>query len=399
MNLANTTPDARVDAFEIGFEGVSIGNGHLLDGLESHLAHIGTISTPRRERQEGHVQLTFDLESESTGEPAGPLRLNLHLRKSGTDIVFSNRCSIVGNGLPLMRGELGSDNCGGLSFDGKANVLGTMHHGPSLTLQQLPLLCQAVQYAHDAIDAAFPGWSPSALWIKGAEACRDLPIADSIAATRIAQHTTLCGTVMRKWDEYRRVGDEDDRGILTLRFLSHHVGPVDKLYPKSIDQARAETSCANRDDTRVLMGAMRGDFTTASIRELLLHFLTLANPRLDRLERHFRAALESEVSVSSLLIGLKALIDRASGQRKGKGPASPEGQELAVRAIDSFLATGMFDARSSKARHAIRRELDGMCGPDGPLERHPNWAIYFLKPQFARACAAIRQPAFNWRTI
>ncbi|MES3098949.1 hypothetical protein [Sphingomonas faeni] len=55
----------------------------------------------------------------------------------------------------------------------------------------------------------------------------------------------------------------------------------------------------------------------------------------------------------------------------------------------------MFDARGIDSNHAIRRELDAMRGPDGPLDKHDRRAIYYLKPTFARACAVMRSQVVN----
>ncbi len=396
MKIKKNTPDARIDRFVAAWTGRVRGAGHLTQlEVEALLKPVGEISTPKSRQRPGYVQVTLDLSTEEH-HPAGAMRVDFHMRSEDGDLVFGNRCAISGNGMVMLRGILGPEQCGSLSYDGKANVLGSQHYGPDLTRLQLEALRDAFDFVLDALQAAFGAdWQPGQLWLRVAEACRDSTTQNAIADTRIVQHATLYGTVGRKWDEYERIGGSEDQSVPTLRFIKHASGPEEKVYGKRNYTLRKELVCPDRDSVVELTGVRRGKFCSLSALRLFLHFLTVACPRLDHLEAHVRSALEGETSIMAVLTGLKPLIDRACGDRKAKGPVSPEAQHVANSVVEALLSVGMFDARGIDSNHAIRRELDAMCGPEGPLDKHDRRAIYYLKPRFARACAVMRSSAVN----
>lgn len=396
MKIKTAVPDARIDRFVVAWTGRVRGAGHLTQQeVEGLLRSVGKISTPKSKRGTGYVQVTLDLSTEEH-HPAGAIRLELHTRSEDGDLVFGNRCAISGNGMVMLRGILGPEQCGSLSYDGKANLLGPQHHGPDLTRLQLGTLKDAFDFVLDALSAAFgPDWQPGELWIRVAEACRDTATQNAITDTRVVQHSTLCGTVERRWDEYQRVGGLEAQSVPTLRLITHAYGPEEKVYGKRDNTRRQELACPNRGSVVELTGVKRGKFCSVSACTLFLHFLNVASPRLDRLEAHVRSALESETSIIALLTAIKPLIDRACGDRKTKGPVSPEAQAVANSVVEALLSVGMFDARGIDSNHAIRRELDAMRGPDGPLDKHDRRAIYYLKPRFARACAVMRSQVVN----
>lgn len=390
MKIKPVATSAWIDGYSLGFKGRCSGffdRGE--KSLNEALEKIGGITTPKTKDYDGYEQFTLDLFTDDERE-AGNLRVDLHARREEADLVFSERCTISGNGMTMMRGDLGHTACGGLSFDGKANILGRQHMQLEPLERQLPLLIEAFEFARDALATAFPGWVPEALWLKRAEACRDLPIENAIAAVRIIQHSTLCGATQRRVDEYRRIGDEEVRGIPAIRYIQQAVGPEDKIYAKRDHDLRLEIACRDRTAVTRLTGTERAAFNSDGVRSLYLNFLAAATPRLDRLEEHAREAMGSEISVANLIVALKPLIDRAAGEQKPKGPASNQGQADALRLLDALLSIGMCDAFDTHSRHAIRHDLEALCGEHGPLIRHPSRAIYNLKPKFARACGIIR---------
>lgn len=396
MTIKKGTPDARIDRFVVAWTGRVRGAGHLIQQeVEALLRPVGRISTPKSKRRAGYVQVTLDLSTEEH-HSAGAMRVELHMRSEDGDLVFGDRCAISGNGMVMLRGILGPEQSGPLSYDGKANVLGPQHYGPDLTRLQLRTLREAFEFVLDALRAAFgAGWEPNQLWLRVAEACRDSTTRNAILDTRIVQHATLCGTVERRWDEYERIGGLESQGVPTLRLITRVIGPEEKVYGKRHDTRRQELVCPDRHSVVELTGVRRGKFCSLGALRLFLHFLTVACPRLDRLDAHVRSALESETSITALLIALKPLIDRACGDRKTKGPVSPEAQDVANSIVEALLSVGMFDARGIDSNHAIRRELDAMRGPEGPLDKHDLRAIYYLKPRFARACAVMRSSVVN----
>ncbi len=301
--------------------------------------------------------------------------------------------------MTMMRGVLGHDTCGGLSFDGRPNVLGGHHANVDCIQRQLPVLVEAIEYAAAFLALAFPGWRPRQIWLKEAEACRDLPIDDAIAGVRVIQHATLWGAVRRLTDEYRRMGSEEEGGVPTIRYIQQAIGPEDKIYAKREDVLRLEEVCSRRSAVVYLTGAQREAFDNDGVHALFLNFITQATPRLDRLEQHVREALAGEAAIASLIISLKPLIDRAAGTKKAKGPASHQASGVAARLLDALLSVGVCDVSGTHARHAIRRDLDALCANDGPLLRHQKRAIYYLKPPFARACSVIRSSSSTTASV
>lgn len=399
MKIKPVTTSAWIDGYTLGISGRCkdfFKAGHR--SIKDTLVRIGQITTPRTKTYDGYEQLTLELLTDDN-QAAGALRIELHVRRDGTDLVFSDRCAISGNGMIMMRGALGNAASGALSFDGKANVLGHQHMHLDPIERQVPILAEAFGIAKDALDAAFSGWSPDELWLKRAEACRDLPVENAIAAVRILQHSTLCGASGRLIDNYRRISDEESRGIPTIRYIRHAMGPEEKIYPKRDRVLRLEIACRDRRAVAHLTGTQRAEFSCDGVQALFLNFLTAAIPRLDVLEEHALRAFESEASITATIIRLKPLLDRAAGERKAKGPSSDKAALTANRLLDALLATGMCDAVGIHARHAIRRELDLLCEEGGPLIRHPSRTIYYLKPALARACAAIKLPPPRTPTV
>jgi hypothetical protein len=396
MSTATALPDALADRLVFGFTAVLLGAGRIsARRFAAALSTVGAITTPNSKRSNAYAQVTLHLVSEEDN-PAGDVRIDLHVRADGNDLLLGNRCSIHFNGLTMMRGVLGPAHCGPPSLDGKLNVLGNQHRASDLVRQQLQTLGEALEYVEEALRAAFGArWKPEKLWLKAAEACRDRATGDAISDVRIIQHATMCGTIDRRWDEYERAGAEERGGIPTLRFLTHAIGPEDKVYPKRVETRRQEVSCSTRRKVTKLTGEVTAPFNAEGLRRVTLHFLNQASKRLDTLERHVAAALSGEASINDLLTAMKVLVDRASGDRKRKGPASPEAANVAKTALAALLSVGMFDAGGLHARHAIRRDLDGMCGPEGLLEKHARRAIYYLKPRFARACGKMRLPCVD----
>ena len=392
MKVKPELPAAMVDRYSVGFEGEIEGFYRDPDAsLALAVERVGEITTPASKDSEGYEQVTFELETDK-GAAAGLLRIDIHAFRRGDDLLLTNRCCIQGNGIVMVRGKLEPDSRL-VAFDGGENLLSQQYRGPEGTRVQLPMLGQAVEYAVDAMTAAFPTWTPGQIWLKYAEACRDLSVQNAIFATRILQHATISGSVERRWDAYHRTSGIEVGDGLTLRFVANSTSPEFKVYAKDDPLVRLEIVCPDRSNFKDLTGWARCDFTAEGARRLFLDFLTAADPLLDRLEAFVRAAIDGEASIVALLAAIKTLIDRACGERKARGPTSPTAQGVAEKAVEQLLSSGMFDAGGIDGNHAIRRELDAMVGPDGPLDRHEHRAIFYLKPHFARACAAMRAPA------
>lgn len=391
MQVSTTLPDALMDRVVYGFTGVKKGGGkETLERFLASLGEISTVSTPQTRKAPGYVQITLHLVTDAD-QPAGEARVDLHLKVVGNDVIFGNRCAIHMNGMVLLRGMIGSRDPGMVSLNGKLNVLGSDQLASEQVEQQLESLGEALEYVSAALSAAFgEEWRPNGLWLKVGEACRDYVSDDAISDMRIIQHATMCGTLDRRWDLYRRVSAEDHDGVPTLRFISHAGGPEDKIYPKRKETRRLEVACSDRRKVVKLTKERRDEFTADGLRRLTRDFLSQASCRLDRLEQHVDEVLSGAAPIESLLIGLKVLIDRAAGVQKRKGPRSANATALAQDALAGFLSIGSFDASGIHQREAIRRDLDGLCGPDGLLDKHPRRAVYYLKPKYARACGLIR---------
>jgi len=393
MNNLSTKPNAVADLLTFGFEAIlRNSDAESISDWKPSFKGIGKITTPATKLSARYMQITLPFKSE-TGEPAGFARVDLHVYVKGSDLVFTNRCAIHLNGMTIMRGILGHEICGGASLDGKLNVLGNQHHPRDLVDAQLDAIGVAISNVLEALEVAFgPGFEPTKLWLKAGEACRDAPTINAISDVRVLQHSTIAGTMMRHWATYARTSLEEAGGVSTLRFVSQRDAPEKKVYAKRLDKRRHEIACSTRKKIVKLTGETSDDFTVEAAQRLVLQFLRAASNRLDRLEDHSIEALEGEASIIDVLISLKALVLRAMGEHKSKGPRSPDAGNVAKTALDAFFSVGWFDARNLHSRVAIRKDLDSLCDPEGPLVRHESRAIYYLKPAFARACAVIQMP-------
>lgn len=387
-------PEALADRLVFGFTAVLVGAGRMALGLVlACLSTIGKVTKPTSKSANGYAQVMLHLVTDED-RYAGEVRIDLHLYVVGDNVVFGNRCSIQCNGMTMIRGVIGDESSDAASFNDKINFIEGQYRADELVGQQLEALGEAAQFVLDALQAAFgESWRPGELWLKAAEACRDRQTADAVADIRVIQHATTSGTMERRRDEYSRIGAEERDGIPTLRFITLKHGPQDKLYPKSSTIRRAESLVKTRRAVNRLTGVLRTDFTAEGLQRLTLNFLNAAAPRLDLLEQHADAALAGEVSLMTLMTAMRPLIERAWGIKKAKGPPSPHAAETAQAALFAFFSVGFFFAGGPHGRHAIRRELDGMTGPDGPLSKHKDRAVYYLKPRFARACAAFQSPS------
>lgn len=386
-------PDALIDRVVFGF------NARIVNGAEGGLSPLrkvlagnGSVSTPATKRADGYMQIMLHLVTEQ-GSPAGEARIDLYGRAVGKDLVFGDRCAIHLNGLTIMRGIIGSEAAGPPSLDGKLNVLSNRIDNREIAQEQLRSIGEAVEYVADAFALAFgERWQPTKLWVKAGEICRDQTSVDAVSEMRILHHAIVSGAIERRWDEYERIGMSDQFGIPTLRFVAKANGPEDKIYPKRRETRRLEVTCGNRRKVTELTGAVHDAFSSEGTRHLAAHLLSQAADRLDRLQRFVEEALAGTESIDSLLVALKSLIDRASGSRKPKGPRSDDAARDARTALSALLSIGFFDASGLHARHAIRRDLESLLGSEGPLDKHPRRVIYYLKPQYARACGLMRLP-------
>ncbi len=390
MTTTITLPNARIDLFKLGLTGRIVGAGGMSAAwLIEKLKDIGEITTPKSKKGGRYIQVTRRLETDD-GQSAGDLRFDLY-PEYGDDIVFGNRSSVQGNGMQILRAVLGEKNCGGLSFDGKTNVLGTSHSGEGTTARQLGLLIEAVQIAIDAFATVFEdSWKPDKVWLKSAEACRDMAVADSIAATRILQHLMVSGAKRKKHDEYARLGSDEQKRIPTLRFITSEGEPEDKIYAKRRDTLRFEVSCPSRKKVAASIGRGVSNFSSYEVSLIFLDFLSAAEARIDKMEREACAALSSEVGIAEVLLRLRPLLDLAAGVGKAKGPPSEDAQEASIDAIEALLSSGFYDAHGHHGNTVIRVALNALAQDGGPLEKHWRRAIYYLKPELARACSIMR---------
>jgi len=395
MKNAEDAPNALVDAFVVGFNGrvpsFFESDGASITTALHRVEHKGKITTPKSKRRIGYERVTFPLATEAE-EPAGSLSMDIYAYQEGSDLVLGDRCSIQGNGMLMLRGQLGPGKCGEPGFGDAMNVVASGMPTQVVAAVQLLLLEQAVRYALDALEAIFPQWKPGKLWLKRAEACRDIAVQDAIAAARVLQHATFSGSTQRKLDLYRRLGSVEASVGPTLRFIANASSPECKIYPKRADTIRIEVACRSRGDFKGLVDTKQVEPKAEEARDLFLDFLSASEIRLDQLEEYVRSVMVSEASIGSLLAALKPLVGRMLGERKTKGPVSPEAQLIAQNAVEALLSGGMFNASGTLRRHAIRRELDALSTVDGPLQKHQRWAIYYLKPHLARACAVMRLP-------
>jgi hypothetical protein len=225
------------------------------------------------------------------------------------------------------------------------------------------------------------------LWLRSAEACRDRHHPDAIAAVRRLQQTVLTGTTKRIADLYRCSAGLD-QGIPAVRWWRARKGPVLKAYAKATDLLRVEVACPNREAVRALVpGSGTGDIDGAVAVDHLAAFARAAASLLAEGLEHVEAVLADRRSPAELVLDLLPLADLAAGRRLYERGMAPTRQARceALRMLGSLLETGEAWATGLDGNGSVRRTLDALAQPGGPLSRAGRPAHYTLRPAPPRA--------------
>lgn len=387
----NQLPDLRIDRCVFGLTGNLHLDAKLAPAdLAERFASFGqvTLTTPHTSKGDpNYFQATFSLRSEEDERHVGETRLDLHFVGSGNGLRLGNRTALHVNPQKLQREILGgAEACGEPGFDGSLNVLALHHRGPKLLRTLLALTAEVMQFVIDGLTAAAPDgeWEWGTIWLKAAEACRDLRSTDSVADMRLLQRTTLAGATMLARDLYR-ANTLDVRGIPVVQWMETEDGPRDKAYSKRRDTLRAEVVGKDRKAIVKLLGnRQREPVSAQGAVDLLVPFAQAAAPRLDIIGQHVDEALAGGPAAPEVLIEFAELFAMAGGLRVGsRGPRPlPESVQAARDALGALFEIGSCDAAG--APPALLRVLDHIV-EKGVLMRHRRRRIYYLHPRYSRA--------------
>ncbi|PHY22396.1 hypothetical protein [Caulobacter sp. BP25] len=381
-------PNVLLDAVTFGFRfDLTPFSSDAMDAFRGNLGHLLTKGTDRH-------RLVLEVPIGRLGE-LGFAKVEL-VPALSTPGRFGSMSNVSFNGMRLLRRHLHGQGFTNLSLDNSDNFIGPIVRPVEQLLHaQLDLMALALATVARALDEAVPaGCDTGAVetWLKSAEACLDLEVQDAKEAVRRLQRTGLPGRTRYCVDWYR-ASATDSAGAITVRYWRQQHGPCFKVYAKDHQLLRVEIDCANRAAFRALKCTQKDghvDGTTA--RKLLLEFAELAEPLLNDLRTHVLEAADATASVDELLLALSPLLDL----RRGIG--APTGRIIKVdtasaasEAIESLFTSGAVEATGWRHGHALRRILDELSNPSGPLVHSSRRAIFCLRPSYARAAESVAE--------
>ncbi|WP_374470251.1 hypothetical protein [Phenylobacterium sp.] len=275
------------------------------------------------------------------------------------------------------------------SLDGNDNHLGpTEGRGAEVLSEQEEVIRGAIDAFAQALSAALPpdvDFAEERLWLRSCEACTDLAVGDAVKVVEGLQHAVLSGTQRTVIDAYR-VSVETGRSLTALRWWRQETGPCAKVYPKTENQIRVEVAAPNRRAMRVLDCGGDGEVDGDNAVDLVRAYVAAVTPLLGEARNHVQAAASgADGSPVSLVRKLRPLFDLMEARETRVG--RPTGAVVvfdAVRAASDLLTHGRFRAAHLRHGTTIRRVLDELSGPEGPLIRDGLGPVYSLKPRYAR---------------
>lgn len=291
---------------------------------------------------------------------------------------------------PLTLLAVAGEGDGASALDGRLNHIGPHpDDARDLLACQLALVVEAVEAVAGMIGAAFPDGTQvvrEALWVRSAEVCRDLAVADAVGHMRRLQRTFLQGSVVRSADAYRR-GALDEGGVPTVRWWRTRTGPTLKAYAKRPEMVRAEVSCPNRDAVAVAQGGRPvAEFDGPQAAGLLSDLGAILEPFLDEVAGHVLGGVRDAARPVEALATLLPLVLLATGHREGRGaPPDPASVRHAGDALDALVASGACSLTGLPKGGAARRVLERLAEPGGPLVRQGRRAVYVLRQDLAAA--------------
>jgi hypothetical protein len=394
-------PNVMLDALTIGLCGevvskVPISPADLRDRFAKMEPWV-KVTTPKSKKTHlDYMQVTLFLESES-GPSLGTATLDLFFSKHDRGLRVTQRSSLSLNPQRWIRALLGGETaCGPIGLDGNNNVLGARRDLPRLLGQAIALVQEVFEHAIEVFDRSVPegaDWWWQRVWLKSAEACRDILVGDAVAAVRRAQHAAIVGsvgTVRRGYEPRAREG----KRVTALSWLCGKSRPEYKVYAKRKDLLRLEFVCRDRGAVVWFAGKSTDATDLARVRRFLAKFAIAAAAEVDRLESHVRETLAGTPDLPGLLVALAPLSAMAAGIKTGRGPAPEEVSRRAANdALGGIMTVGQYDASHLSSGLAIRAVLKALGGEGGPLLKQMKRSVYSLDPAFAASAETVMEMA------
>lgn len=212
------------------------------------------------------------------------------------------------------------------------------------------------------------------LRVREAEVCRDLAVADPVAAVHLLGRSPNPFTAVTRATPFS--GDAILEGVgnaMVVRWQDgRKTNPVRyKFYPKG-RWLRCEVALLGPAAVARAIGQPRGGSpwcaTAEEVEDVLRQVAGAAAPDLDTMEEHLGEVLSSAAHGVSLfdIIGLTSalapLAALAAGQREGRGrPLGEPQRALAEDILHQMMLHGRYDIRGSNAGEAIKRALEEAC--------------------------------------
>ncbi|MGH6743502.1 hypothetical protein [Novosphingobium sp.] len=390
-------PNVMIDALKLGLAGMITSTTSITPAdLRNKFTGLGpdvTLSTPKtKSGNPDYMQVTLALRA-GDGEEFGTAKLDLYFAPHANGLRLTKRSALTMNPQKWIRRLLGGDaTCGPIGLDGNSNVLGAAQNLSVLLADAIELVAEALGHAVGVLDDILP---PTAtghweeVWIKSAEACRDIAVSDALSSVRRVQHAALFGAVASVRQGYRPKSQEQ-RQFIALTWMAGRYKPEFKVYAKRTDLLRLELACGDREAVVALSGRKSVATTMEQMRKVLRKFVWDAAPEVDRLEQHVRRSLQSAPDLVRLMVALARLSALAAGLKVGAGPLAKEvSMQAANDALGGFLDTGQYDVAHLPEGHAIRTTLNRLASEGGPLIHRRHSSVYLLDPALAASAQTL----------
>jgi hypothetical protein len=362
-----------------------------IDEARHKLAQAGVLDT-KKSGVGGHNYMVLNIPCPDVGKSISDVA-ELVFEPSGHGAFrITNASSIKLHPMRYLRQGLGLGLGQPPSIDGNDNYIGpTPLDCTALYQLQRAYVVESLERVLGALDAALPPEVTvveSRLWARRLEACQDIPLPDAVSKARVLAFSTLAGSRVIDRSVYRS-GMDIERGYAVGRWRRTKHGSIYKSYAKARNLLRLELSCLDRDAIVTETGRVQAPLSGAGAGELIDGFMEIARTSLCELYDHAFQVLDGCHEPSDLACGLLPLAIRMSGAATGGRSVGERGRNEATNAYNALILTGHYEAAGLRLGTGLRTTLDALCGPTGPLVKHPCRCVYSVHPSYTRAGHAL----------
>ncbi|MCA0358280.1 MAG: hypothetical protein LCH78_15775 [Proteobacteria bacterium] len=343
---------------------------------------------PKKIRRLGNDGVSFALPLIDDGRPLGTAQLDLVLHPTADGVHITGPSSLTVNPFTVTRALLFPEVVA-KSLCGQANFMPNPEALNAVFLERtVALTAEIVDLARDTILELMPEGTrvlQEELWLRSAEAAHDFRQTDAFLTVQQVSHAAISQRRITKHDLYLS-GSSRTATVPTARFRHRKLGEMVKVYPKTPKLVRLEVACTNRQSIKKLCSAKRIPFNGNHAADALTEFLVAARDVGVAALEQVKAVTERSRPVMQLALELTPLLQARAGAPVPGGYRLKEKDRAEIdRVYQSLVLDGRYWAKGAKPRSGLRRLLDSLCGPDGPLVRSHRSSWYFLKCEFAQA--------------